>query len=145
MTVGVYMIQSKATGKMYVGSSTSIEYRLGQHESNLKVGRWHQEFVDEYAANGAEGFEIQILETCDDASELLPAEQKWISHYNATEAGFNRKSAFGTKSRDGMHHLATWVPEDDWEWLRQEAFDHKTTFAALTAEALKLLRRKRSK
>lgn len=145
MTVGVYMIQSKATGKMYIGSSISIEYRLGQHESNLKVGRWHQEFVDEYAANGAEGFEIQILETCDDASELLPAEQKWISHYNATEAGFNRKSAFGTKSRDGMKLLVTWVPEDEWIWLKHEAVDHGTTVGALMARALKLLHRERSK
>ena len=63
MTAGIYIIQCKATGKVYVGSSENIEKRWLQHKYSLKKNTHHsKKLQNAWNKYGETEFEFQIVE-----------------------------------------------------------------------------------
>ena len=79
---GVYEIINLENGKSYVGSSTNIERRWGQHRCALRAGRHDnahlQRAFDKY---GEEAFEFSVIEKVADVDKLLEREQCWLNRY----------------------------------------------------------------
>lgn len=80
---GVYAIRCKVNGKIYIGSSIDVHYRLfskgGGHFASLKSRRHHNKFVQkDYDAYKEDSFEIAVLEVCTTLKEARASEQWWI-------------------------------------------------------------------
>ena len=89
---GVYMITDTVTNRTYIGSSTNIRNRLGQH-----LGKIHNEdntttyanFISTYKKHGVSSFNIKILIIC--AKENLKFyEASCIGALNPTENTMKR-------------------------------------------------------
>lgn len=103
MTIGVYSVLNKDTGKRYVGSSrVSIERRWNVHKCKLRKNTHHSKRLqNSWNSHGADSFLFQVLEECL-PSECQAREQYWIDNFQAYEAGYNATpKAF---SREGSRH-----------------------------------------
>ncbi len=90
--MGVYVIVNKVTGRRYIGSSYDIWKRWIVHRRILRIGKHHSPYLQHsWDKHGEGAFSIELLETVEDRSTLLPREQFWIDHCDATNniAGFN--------------------------------------------------------
>ena len=88
MTCGIYMIQNKANGKIYIGKSGGIEKRWGKHKWALRSNRHHNEHL-QHAWNryGEDNFEFTIICKCD-KSQLNTMEKAYISKLRANDQDF---------------------------------------------------------
>lgn len=89
---GIYKIENKTNGKIYIGSSKNIENRWKQHKTLLKVGKHHSRHL-QYAWDkyGEDSFSFCILEEVLQPEELFNREQYWmdkLQSYNP-ENGYN--------------------------------------------------------
>lgn len=116
MSIGIYKYQNKLNGKVYIGQSTDIEHRYGQHlydaackdESRRKTG------VDfAIAKYGINNFAFEIIEECP-IEELDEREKYWIKYYNSYENGYNRNSG-GSVIRGEEHGMAILTEQQVWE------------------------------
>lgn len=98
-TCGIYRIQNKINGKIYIGKSVDIKRRWSSHitDSNVDDERWNSNYrgvkTPIHAAirkYGKENFVFEILEECN-KEELNDKEKYWIKTLNATnkENGYN--------------------------------------------------------
>ena len=90
---GIYKIQNKVNGKVYVGASRNIKARFRQHKSTLR-NNVHicKELQSEYTEYGEDQFFHEVLEVCDE--ELLnKREQFWTDKLKSNNAnyGYNRR------------------------------------------------------
>ncbi len=92
MTCGIYKIENKTNGKVYIGSSNNIEWRWYNHTSSLdahnpKCNRLLQRAWDKY---GEKKFSFEIVEKCS-KSALIERETYWINFYDSKniEKGYN--------------------------------------------------------
>lgn len=90
---GIYKIQNKVNGKVYVGASRNIKARFRQHKSTLR-NNVHicKELQSEYNEYGEDKFFHEVLEVCDE--ELLnKREQFWTDKLKSNNAnyGYNRR------------------------------------------------------
>ncbi len=91
-TIGVYAIRHRASGKVYVGSSTNVRARLNQHRHHLRHGtHLNARLQAAWAADGEQAFEFTVLESTDTSADLLALEQKWLDQLQAAdpEHGYN--------------------------------------------------------
>lgn len=90
---GVYMITDTTTNRTYIGSSTNIRNRLGQHLSSMHSNEQvttYDNFNKTYHQHGASAFDIKILIIC--AKENLKFyEASCIGALNPTENTMKRK------------------------------------------------------
>ncbi len=90
---GIYMIQNKINGKMYIGQAQDIELRWSSHISLLQKGthpsRYLQNAVNKY---GIDNFTFEILCNCS-VKELHTLEQYYIFCLETTDSrvGYNRQ------------------------------------------------------
>jgi hypothetical protein len=79
MTCGIYFIRSKASGKMYIGSSVDIERRHNSHRHALRQGvHGNSRLSGAYAKAGSlDVFEFGVWEECAEA-DLHAREQYWV-------------------------------------------------------------------
>ena len=99
---GIYKIENKLNGKMYVGLTNNIDRRWGEHRKNLRQGKHvntHlQSAVDKY---GIENFTFDIIEQCC-VSDLVKRELYWIEYHNTNDNrfGYNieRKTPYPTSN-----------------------------------------------
>ena len=94
MTIGIYCIENKISGKKYIGKSKNIEDRFRNHKWMLRKSKHHNDYLQaSYDKYNKECFEFYILETLDkyDAIELSFMEMKWIDHYETMNSknGYN--------------------------------------------------------
>jgi group I intron endonuclease len=91
---GIYKIENKINGKVYIGQSVNIKHRIAEHKcnaTNLKYKDVYDLFV--YRAirkYGLVNFSFSVIEQC--PKELLnEREQYWISYYKSNEKdhGYN--------------------------------------------------------
>lgn len=86
MSIGIYKIENRINGKIYVGQSIHIEKRWSEHcqkSSNSLIGKAIKEY-------GKENFSFQILEEVEDITLLNELETKYIKQYNClTPYGYN--------------------------------------------------------
>jgi group I intron endonuclease len=116
---GVYQIKNKTDEKKYIGSSKRLNYRIGQHKSDLRANR----HINKYLQNawnkyGEDNFEFEILEqTCD----IIEAEQKWIDlikpEYNIQIKAFSGANYSHTESAKVKIGLAS---KKRWQIRREE-------------------------
>lgn len=89
--IGIYKIENKVNGKVYIGQSIDIEKRWKCHTSYLNSGIHHNKHLqsawDKY---GEENFEFKLVEECD-AENLNQKEIYWIDYYDSyiNKNGYN--------------------------------------------------------
>ena len=82
MKTGIYKIQSKTTGKLYIGSSIDIEQRWRQHLSSLRSStHGNYKLQGLYIEHGEKDLGFSIIELCT-AEERFQREQFWINEFN---------------------------------------------------------------
>ena len=90
---GVYMITDTVTNRTYIGSSTNIRNRLGQHLSSMHSNEQvtsYDNFSKTYHQYGASAFDIKILIICT-KENLKFYEASCIGALNPTENTMKRK------------------------------------------------------
>jgi hypothetical protein len=87
--MGIYKIQNKITGQIYIGCSLDIAKRWGQHLHDLKSGKhYNKKLSYAFEEYGFENFTFEIVELIDAAEQIFEIEQKYIDtidlddHYN---------------------------------------------------------------
>ena len=83
-TCGIYKIQNKQNGRVYIGKSIQIEERFRQHKQSCKFR------IDKAIQDlGEDNFIFEIIETCCPA-DLNNREIYWIKFYDSYEGdGYN--------------------------------------------------------
>lgn len=87
MTCGIYKIENKINGKLYIGQSINIEERWKNHKTHYKIN--DEPLYNEMKLYGIENFEWSVIEECD-KENLLDREIFWIGYYNSYNEGYNR-------------------------------------------------------
>jgi group I intron endonuclease len=90
---GIYCLQNKRDGKMYIGSSKDIPERLMTHIRQLESGTHSNKMLQR--AFDEDGLSLTVLEDYDSDNlkiDLLEREQMWISKYDTTNPkyGYNK-------------------------------------------------------
>jgi group I intron endonuclease len=101
---GVYAIRDRATGKMYVGSSTDIYRRFSEHRIQLRRNQHHCIHLQRAWNSAGEGaFVFAILQTCVRA-DLLRLEQQYIDSgirkgniYNVAAVAARHQTGYGKR------------------------------------------------
>jgi group I intron endonuclease len=90
---GVYALVNRINGKVYVGSSKNITYRLRRHYKDLVKGiHWNAQLQSSYTRG--DDFCMVVLEFCD-VHDLIDREQYWMDelHSRDNNFGYNRTDA----------------------------------------------------
>lgn len=98
--IGIYKIENKVNGKVYIGQSVDIEDRWAHHKAKLRHNR-HENAHLQSAWNqyGEDNFTFETLTECK-RNELNDKEIDWISRYDSC----NRKKGYNlTLGGDGTH------------------------------------------
>lgn len=106
----IYAIRCKTTGKIYIGSTTSLELRIAEHFKALSRGeklrtvftpkgqnnkRVKSEWQNDYDRYGKDDFEVYRLEDNVNPEERLKREDYWMKKYKANNPkyGYNKYPA----------------------------------------------------
>lgn len=89
--IGIYIIKNAANGKVYIGQSVDVEYRICNHFSCLKHNRHDNEHMQRSYNADPDAFSWELLCECKE-SELDEKEIQYIKDYNSTDPqhGYNR-------------------------------------------------------
>jgi len=90
--LGIYKITNKINGKIYVGSSKSIESRWKQHIYELNKGTHHSNKLQRaWNKYSEEDFKFEVIQIVNNESELFKYEQEWIDKTKCYEGkyGYN--------------------------------------------------------
>lgn len=98
--VGIYAIENNENGKIYIGQSVDVEYRICNHFSCLKHNRHDNEHMQRAYNKNPEAFSWRLLEECE-IEQLDDREVWYIEHYESTkpEKGYNRSYGGQTSHR----------------------------------------------
>jgi group I intron endonuclease len=126
---GIYKITCSVNGKIYIGKSVNIYYRLGRHKSCAKklVGKWY--FEHALIKYGWESFNVEILEIFEnydkerDKFKLLERESYFIKLFDSTNKtiGYN----ICEYSNDGSGNSRLPHSEETKEKIRQSLLGRK--------------------
>lgn len=100
--VGIYIIRNHDNGKVYIGQSVDVEYRICNHFSCLKHNRHDNEHMQRAYNKNPHAFSWELVAQCN-AEDLDFLEIAYIEKYDSCnpEKGYNR--SFGGQS----YHRAT--------------------------------------
>ncbi len=105
MTMGIYKIENKVNGKIYIGSSKNIENRWKKHKYDLRSNNHHSEHMQNaWNKYGKENFIFKIIEEIRDENILIEREQYWINalkSYNI-DIGYNIAYRAGVPSNQEL-------------------------------------------
>lgn len=90
--IGIYKIENKVNGKVYIGQSTNIQIRWKNHKVASQCTKDHTYNYPLYKAfrkYGIDNFIFEIIEECD-ISELDNREKFWINYYDSYNKGYNQ-------------------------------------------------------
>ncbi len=91
MGCGIYKIENKVNGKIYIGSSISIPTRLINHKYMLRLNKHDNEYLQKsYNKHGEVNFIFDIVELCNE-KELIVKENYYITKFssNNLSMGYN--------------------------------------------------------
>jgi group I intron endonuclease len=130
MTCGIYCIENKLNGKLYIGSSRDCERRKGEHFSKLRRGAHiNKKLQAAWNKYGEANFEFTVIFTVLDPSALEAVEQGFLDESNVVEVGYNFAPTAG--------NTAGWKASEETRRRMSEAArkrDHSIQIAAM-AEA----------
>jgi len=90
MESGIYCILNKTDLKCYIGLTTSLCRRKGDHMTRLKNNNHHNNHLQSvYNKHGKDVFDFEVIERCAE-SDLADREQYWITFYNSFKNGYNQ-------------------------------------------------------
>lgn len=97
---GVYAIQNKLNGKLYIGSTDNIKRRWYDHKCCLtNNSHYNRHLQSSWNVHGKNIFEFVIIEEVSDKSKLFKREQYWMDKfesYKITE-GYNLCKTAGSQ------------------------------------------------
>ena len=79
--IGIYKIENKINGKIYVGQSIHITKRWSQHKNNYLSSTHQSALYEAFKKYGLDNFTFSIIEECD-LTELDNKEIFWITKLN---------------------------------------------------------------
>lgn len=87
--IGIYKIENKLNGKIYIGQALDIELRWKQHKEALisSTKSWYP--LARQESNTINDFNFSILQQCK-PEELDELEVYWINKYNSYNQGYNK-------------------------------------------------------
>ena len=87
--IGIYKIENKINGKVYIGQSKSVEYRWWRHKKNLNANKHENQYLqNSWNKNGEDAFDFVLIEECLE-EELNDKEIYWIQKYDSYNNGYN--------------------------------------------------------
>lgn len=86
--IGIYKIENKINGKVYIGQSQNIFKRWSVHGNKNKANNCNMVISKAISKYGVENFRFEILELCI-KEELNTKEKYWVSVYNSYKNGYN--------------------------------------------------------
>lgn len=92
MTIGIYSVTNKTTGKRYIGMSLQIESRFRYHRWSLVRGNHHNKKLQRaWNKYGSDDFTFDLLEIFDDADteQLVTREKHFIRLHDTFKNGYN--------------------------------------------------------
>jgi hypothetical protein len=90
----IYKITNRVNGKVYIGQSIRpIEQRFQRHINDAVNNILDTHFARAIRKYGKENFYIELVETCDNQTELNLREQYWIRKYDSINNGYNETDA----------------------------------------------------
>lgn len=120
--IGIYKIQNKQNGKIYIGQSNDIERRFKEHcsPSRYKESRVPVDLaIHKY---GIDAFTYEVVEECDIES-LNEKEEYWIQYYDAVQNGYNCSTG-GNQQSIGSNNGRAKITEEDVMLIRQAYNSH---------------------
>lgn len=116
--IGIYKIQNKLTGKIYIGQSVNIERRWQNHIyfaylNSDKNKSYNYPLYKDIRDFGKNNFEFSIIEECD-PKLLNEREIYWISFFNSYKDGYNQTSG-GDQRKDDVYPRASFTNEEVYE------------------------------
>lgn len=86
---GIYKIQNKRNGKIYIGQSIHIEQRFDEHLDSLRKNKHHNRHLQfAYNKYGEAAFAFTIIQICDEC-DLDFYENKYIIEFDSVSNGYN--------------------------------------------------------
>lgn len=84
--IGIYKIENKINGKIYIGQSNNIQRRFQEHQTKGASSRIPVDVaIQKY---GKDNFTYEIVEETT-IDRLNEAEEYWIKYFNTIETGYN--------------------------------------------------------
>ena len=95
MTCGIYMIQNKVNGKIYIGQAVDIEKRWKDHKKCLRNNRHHNEHLQNtWNKYGEDNFEFTIICECEE-NQLNTMEEYYIFELMSYDSDFGYNKSYG--------------------------------------------------
>lgn len=118
MTSGIYKIENKKTGQIYIGQSKNIEKRFKKHCHILPVD------VD-IAKYGEENFDFDILEVVEEHN-LKEREKFWIKGYSAYENEYHYNLTSGGSCKHEKLSTSKYILWDTYvcSFLKRDMYDN---------------------
>lgn len=93
MMIGIYKIENKINGKVYIGQSCNLQSRMLEHTypskyNNSNKSSYNFPLYKAIRKYGIENFSFTIIEQCK-LNELDEREIYWIAYYNSYYNGYN--------------------------------------------------------
>lgn len=86
---GIYYIQNKVTGQVYLGQTSRLKDRSGEHFYLLRKGcHFNKHLQNSFNKYGEAAFEFNVIEYCD-PEFLSEYESAYIDMFNLKKYGFN--------------------------------------------------------
>lgn len=84
--IGIYKIENKINGKIYIGQSNNIQRRFQEHQTKGDSSRIPVDIaIQKY---GKDNFTYTVIEETT-IDKLNQAEEFWIDYFNSVETGYN--------------------------------------------------------
>lgn len=106
--IGIYKIENKINGKIYIGQSINIKIRWQQHEREANSNRRSAPLYNALRKYGIDNFTFEVLEEC--PQEMLnEREIFWIAHYKSNDRDFGYNVLAG--GQNGILYPNEWFYE----------------------------------
>ena len=120
--IGIYKIQNKQNGKIYIGQSNDVERRIKEHCSSSRYLQSRIPVDKAIHKYGKDNFTYEIIEECT-VEELNDKETYWILYYDCVKNGYNCNIG-GEQQSIGSFNGRAKMSEEDIIEIREAYANH---------------------
>lgn len=118
--IGIYKIENKINGKIYIGQSNNIQRRFQEHQTKGETSRIPVDIaIQKY---GKDNFTYTVIEETT-IDNLNQAEEFWIDYFNSVETGYNCSKG-GNQQSTGENNGKAKLTEQDVIEIRKAYNNH---------------------